>query len=237
MIILTTPHITMLTSDSYALMRLLQLASPALPVGAYSYSEGLESVIQAGRVNDVAELERWLVQELSCGAIRLEASVIRQVYQSIESSDFARLKYWNDWLSALRETTELREQSWQMGRSLTRLCRELEPAMIPILDAVGDPCNFAIAFAITAAHWQIALNDAVLGFLHSWATNLVNAGIRLIPLGQTQGQQLLLNLNLQLEQTMDAALSIPETEHYTCSWGMTLASMTHETLYSRLFRS
>lgn len=222
---------------SPALLHLLQLTSPALPVGAYSYSEGVEALVQQGRVGDAEELEGWLRSELCCGAVRLEAAAIVRLYRAFGSNAFDRLCQWNDWLSALRETEEMRAQSWQMGRSLARLLLTLQPQLQPALAAVGEPCNYATAFAIAAAAWQIDPHAAVLGYLQSWAANLINAGVRLIPLGQTAGQRSLLALYPQIQQTTIAALALADDQLDCCGWGVSIASMQHETLYSRLFRS
>ena len=234
-----------MTSDAQALLRLLQLVSPALPVGAYSYSEGLETLVQTGAIANCTTLEHWLTQELRQGAIRLETAVVARVYTAVIQQDFSTLNYWNQWLSAFRETEEMRQQSWQMGRSLVRLLQALQPQALQtsshsvqaLIAACGEPCNFAVAFGIAAAAWQIDRASASLGYLHSWTGNLVNASVRLIPLGQTQGQQLLLSLYPQLEQTAIEVLELSEEEFGSCSWGLAIASMTHETLYSRLFRS
>ncbi|HEY9623679.1 MAG TPA: urease accessory protein UreF [Crinalium sp.] len=226
-----------LTSNSQSLLRLLQLASPALPVGAYSYSEGLETLIQAGRLTTAHDLAHWLEQELQVGAIRLEAAVMARAYRCIERQDEAGLSYWNDWLSAFRETAELREQSWQMGRSLSRLLLELDPTLSPWIHACGERCNFAIAFAMAAAHWHIDDKSALLGYLQSWAANLVGAGVKLIPLGQTAGQTLLLRLYSTIEIAAEDALTLTDADLGSCGWGVAIASMAHETLYSRLFRS
>ncbi|WP_421656438.1 urease accessory protein UreF [Leptothermofonsia sp. ETS-13] len=222
-----------------SLLRLLQLASPALPVGAYSYSEGLEFLVHSGRILDQGSLQHWLVQELCYGAVRLEAVVMVRSYQARAGEDWEAVCAWNRWLSAVRETEELRLQSWQMGRSLLRLLVDLQPETAGRLP-VGlreEGCNFAIAFGVVAADWQIDLQGAVLGYLHSWSTNLINAGIKLIPLGQTAGQQLLLALNPVLEQMAQEVLNIQDEDLSTCGWGLALASMAHETQYSRLFRS
>lgn len=231
---------------SPSLLHLLQLVSPALPVGAYSYSEGIEALVQANCITTAAMLEHWLIQELRYGAIRLETAVLTRIYKAATTNQLHKLNYWNQWLSAFRETEELREQSWQMGRSLVRLLQALqqnsaEAQKVSGLDmwieACGEPCNFVVAFGLAAADRQIDIHSATLGYLHSWAGNLVNAGVRLIPLGQTQGQQLLLNLYPQLEQTVNQILHLEDEELWNCSWGMAIASMNHETLYSRLFRS
>jgi urease accessory protein len=229
-----------MTTDSQALLRLLQLVSPALPVGAYSYSEGLETLVQTGAIANCTALEHWLTQELRQGAIRLETAVVARVYTAAIQQDYSTLSYWNQWLSAFRETEEMRQQSWQMGRSLVRLLEALQTSpdsMQTLIAACGEPCNFAVAFSIAAAAWQIDRASASLGYLHSWTANLVNASVRLIPLGQTQGQQLLLSLYSQVEQTATEILELSEDDFGSCSWGLAIASMTHETLYSRLFRS
>jgi len=221
------------------ILKLLQLSSSALPLGAYSYSEGLETAIERQMIQGKEGLKQWLREELSHGAIRLETALMLRGYRCWLIGDLEQLQAWNQWGSAVKETSELREQSWQMGNTLTRLLlaldrnSELEEGMT----ALGKPCNSAIAFGIGAAHWQIDEDSAVLSYLHSWATNLINAGVKLIPLGQTSGQQILLQLHADIENTATAVLHLADDDLYTCSWGLGLASMQHETQYSRLFRS
>ncbi len=233
-----------INSTSHVLC-LLQLASPALPVGAYSYSEGLEMLVETGTVENEQSLKHWLEQELLYGAIRLEAAVMLRAYKSALLGDTEALSYWNNWLSAAKETEELRQQSWQMGQSLMRLLLKIQsqetrnfPSLQSLANAAGLPCNFAIAFGIAAAHWQIDLPDsALLGYLHSWTTNLITAGVKLIPLGQTAGQQLLLELHTDIERVAEEILALGDDNLSSCGWGLALASMAHETQYTRLFRS
>ncbi|MCU0569851.1 MAG: urease accessory protein UreF [Oculatellaceae cyanobacterium Prado106] len=219
-----------------AFFSLLQLVSSALPVGAYSYSEGIETLVQTGQITNLETLEHWLTQELRSGALRVETLVLRRVYEALTAGQLDHLITWNHWLSAFRETEELREQSWQMGRSLTRLLSELYPQAPELLDPAGEPWNFAVGFAIAAYLGEIDLEVAIAGYLYSWASNLVTAGVRLIPLGQTQGQKLLMNLAPVLAAAADTVMQAEERLPL-CTWGMAIASMQHETLYSRLFRS
>ena len=219
------------------LLKLLQLASPLLPVGGYSYSEGLESLIAQRVICDRPTLQTWLEQELRVGAIRVETAVMDRVYLASGLMDVDRIKYWNHWLAAARETEELREQSWQMGGSLTKLLVELTPETRGLITEIGRPCNYAIAFGITAQAWQIDRHPAIAGYLHSWVTNLIGAGVKLIPLGQTAGQQLLWQLQGEIDRLAVEIPAIADEDLYACSWGLSLASMQHETLYSRLFRS
>jgi urease accessory protein len=219
------------------LLCLLQLASPALPVGGYSYSEGLETLVEDGAIAHSAHLKHWLEMELRYGAIRMEAAVMIRGYQSVQAGDFQRLSSWNSWLSAARETEELRASSLGMGRSLMRLLIELQPQIKPIADVVGNSCNYAIAFGIAAANWQINIQATSLGYLYSWANNLITAGVKLVPLGQTSGQKILLELQPLLSHATAQILNLEDDELSCCTWGLSLASMRHETLYTRLFRS
>jgi urease accessory protein len=215
------------------LLNLLQLASPALPVGAYSYSEGLEFLVEEKEIDNKDKLCNWLDRELRYGAIRVETAVMLRAYQNVEDRD--RLEYWNAWLSANRETTELRQQSWQMGQSLLKLLRKLQPELDPFIEL--SPCHYAIAFALAAARWQIEEEAAIAAYLYGWSANLVSAGVKLIPLGQTQGQQILFELRDRLIEVTEEIRAIADDELESCNWGLTLASMNHETQYTRLFRS
>lgn len=203
-------------------------------MGAYSYSEGLESCIEQQIITNSKDLKHWLEAELEYGAVRIEAAVMIRAYQSYQQQDLANLNYWNDWLSASRETAELRQQSQQTGQALIRLLQHLEPNLNIKLQGT---VNWAIAFAIAAACWQIERDSAVIGFLHSWATNLVGTGVKLVPLGQTAGQQLLVDLHPSLLAAAQTVTKLSDEELSSCGWGLALASMAHETQYSRLFRS
>ncbi|MBS9390501.1 MAG: urease accessory protein UreF [Dolichospermum sp. WA123] len=218
-------------------LTILQLASPALPVGAYGYSEGLEMLIENGTITNIENLKDWLKSELIYGSIRLDAAIMMRGFYAVKSGDRSALKRWNLWLSAARDTEELRAASWQMGRSLIQLLGKLEPEILPVVNAVGYPGNYAIAFAIACAHWDINIQAALLAYLHSWANNLITAGIKLIPLGQTAGQELLLGLQPLLITTVGEILTMEDDDLGCCNWGLSLASMQHETQYTRLFRS
>ncbi|MDJ0555434.1 MAG: urease accessory protein UreF [Microcoleaceae cyanobacterium MO_207.B10] len=229
------------------LLSLLQLASSTLPVGAYSYSEGLELLVARGKIYDIKTLKIWLENCLKFGSIRLETALMIRAYWATKSANLQGLNNWNYWLTATRETEELRLQSLQMGRTLMRLFINInvEPNLqVPLvswlqekLKTDADFCNFAIAFGIIASHWQIEPEAAILGYLYSWMTNLVNAGVKLIPLGQTVGQKLLLEMQDQIVFTSQEVIKLKDDELNSCSWGLSLASMAHETQYTRLFRS
>jgi urease accessory protein len=226
-----------LSSSDQETLYLLQLFSPTLPVGAYSYSEGLESIVANEKIANKKQLFNWLEQELSGGTIRIEISVFLRIYRSFQSSNIKSVCYWNQWLSAARETTELREQSWQMGQSLIRLLTELEPKLVLSIASVSSPHNYTCACAIASIWWQIQPKTAIVSYLYAWATNIISAAIKSIPLGQTDGQKIILELQPTILRVATEIIEIKDTDFGSCSWGIALASMEHEVQYSRLFRS
>jgi urease accessory protein len=223
--------------DSRPLLRLLQLASPTLPVGAYSYSEALEYAVHAGTISTAESLRAWIADGLEFGVARLEAAIVVRVHDAWRRGDREEVLSWDRWLGAAREGEELRQQSLDMGRALLRLLRDLNPPLPGIAPLFAAPCNFATLFSIAAAHWRIERRDAVTAFLQSWVGNLVSAGVKLIPLGQTAGQQLLWDLHDAIARAADVAEGIGDEDLGVGNWGLALAAMAHETQYSRLFRS
>jgi urease accessory protein len=223
--------------EQTALLTLLQLTSPALPIGAYSYSEGLETLVQQELINSATDLQYWITDSLKTGSIGIEAAILIRAQRAINQSDQQTLIYWNHWLSATRETAELQQQNWQMGRSLLKLLKDLYPTTDWTGWSMAENWNMAIVFAQATTLAQIDEQTATLGYLHSWVSNLVSAGIKLIPLGQTAGQQLLGQLAEPIIMAAERAIHLPDDQLYSCSWGLALASMAHETQYSRLFRS
>ena len=224
-------------SQNRSFLKLLQLSSPSLPLGAYSYSEGLEYLVET-KITTAEQLLHWLKQELTTGSIRIETAVMLRGYRY--SDDREQLNYWNDWLTATRETKELRQQSSQMGKSLMQLFRKL-------IQAEGDKSaefkidlespNYPIVFGVASRYWQIPEEQATLAYLHSWTSNLVNNGVKLIPLGQTAGQQTLYCLGEIVEEIYQDIINLEDNQLYSCNLGLSLASMNHEQQYTRLFRS
>lgn len=205
-----------------SLAHLLQLASPTLPVGAYSYSGGLEAAIDAGVVADADSAARWIGDVLEFSVACMEAQVLRGMIAS-PSQEL------NDFFLATRETAELRAETLQMGQSLSRLLGELGIA-VPI----EEPA-YPTAYAVAVRHWAIDVNDAVVAYLWSWLENQVIAAVKAVPLGQTAGQKILLELGARLEALADVQLEEPMWSNFTP--GLAVLSSRHETQYSRLFRS
>ena len=218
-----------------ALGRLLQLGSANLPVGAFSYSEGLETLVQQGHLQAVADLRSWLEEQLHHGPIRLEAAILHRLLHAATKNQTDSLSYWDAWLAANRESEELALQNRHMARALWRLLQELAgPDTLPLQ---RPPSQYASAFALFAIIAELPVTEAIFTYVHSWLANLIMAGVRLIPLGQSAGQILLWELQGGIEQVVDFAESVEDEDLFAWNSGLALASMQHETLYSRLYRS
>jgi len=222
----TIPTITMTTSTE-RLARLLQLASPALPVGAYSYSGGLEAAAEAGIVKDAASAERWIGDVLSHSVARMDAPVLWRMMREPRA-----LERWNAIFLASRETAELRAETAQMGYSLARLIEDLGVGKTEL-----DEPSFPAAFAFAVSAWEIDPQAALTAYLWSWLENQALAAVKAVPLGQTEAQRMLLSLGARIHDIAGRAGSLADDELCNFAPGLAILSARHETQYSRLFRS
>ncbi len=206
-----------------SLAKLLQLASPTLPVGAYSYSGGLEAACEAGVVTDAASAERWIGDVLEFSMARMEAPLLFRMMKNQE---------WNEVFLASRESAELRAETVQMGYSLNRLFKDLGLGEVP----VEEP-SFPAAFAYAAAQWKIEPEAALQAYLWAWLENQVMAALKAVPLGQTDGQRILLSLGNRIEELVKKAMQMKDDDIGNFAPNLALLSAKHETQYSRLFRS
>ncbi|CAD6878485.1 Urease accessory protein UreF [Methylomonas albis] len=219
-----------------ALLRLLQLVSPGLPIGMYSYSQGLERAVDDGWITNAEQVADWLQGLLQNGLTWVDAPILAQLYDAWHANDLAAVELWSQTLMACRETAELRAEDRQTGQALARLLVNLE---LPEADAwlKRTDATLATLFALAAARWQISKTDAVTGYLWSWLENQVLCAVKLVPLGQVAGQRLLKNLAGELPALVERALNLNEAEIGGSCFGLALASSRHEMQYSRLFRS
>ena len=222
-----------------ALLQLLWLASPALPVGGFSYSEGLEAAIEAGSVHDEASAKRWLLDQLHLSLGRSELPLLAQAIAAWAAHDSPRIAALNEWALATRETSELRRQSEQMGRSMRDWLRQRTPddARLPTLARLAPAPAWPIAFALAAAQSGADARDALLAFGFGWAENMVQAALKAMSLGQSGGQRILGALSAALPAVVDAALALPDQDRQAFTPMHAILSAQHETQYSRLFRS
>ena len=217
-------------------LRLFQLISPALPIGGFTYSQGLEWAVEEGWVNHADSFAAWLTGILQDSIATLELPVLLRLQQAFSAGDLSAVHHWCNWLLACRETKELRLEERQRGAALAKL--------LPQLDiAIPEPAAKAIAstqlagLALAADQWQIAPDKLCIGYSWSWLENYVTAGIKLIPLGQTQGQQLLLQLATLIPTTLSSAKELDDADVGSYTPAVSIASSLHEHQYTRLFRS
>ena len=226
-----------------ALLQLMWLASPALPVGGFSYSEALEAAIDGGWVTDEASAGRWLQDQQGLVLQRAELPLLASAFKAWQRFDAARITELNAWLLQTRETQEMRQQTEQMGRSLTDWLRQRRPgdARVPTLAALRPAPSWPVAFALAAASIPGApVRESLLAYGFGWAENMVQAALKAVPLGQSAGQRLLSRLAQALPAAVDAAL-VTATQgdgaRQNLAPMLAIISARHEAQYSRLFRS
>lgn len=218
------------------LLHLLHLTSPALPVGAYAYSQGQEYAVELGYLSDMAAAKHWIEGVMCHSVAGLDLPVLSRVYEAWHTNDVDRVHYWNSFLQASRESAEFELEDLQMGRALMRLLASLElPAALAW--PRQKPVCFATVFALAGVYWKIDLPALTQGYCWSWLENQVAAATKLIPLGQTDAQKLLLALMASVEQCCTASEQVGDDDIGAGLPGLALISAQHETQYSRLFRS
>ncbi|MEJ2404449.1 MAG: urease accessory protein UreF [Candidatus Thiodiazotropha sp.] len=217
-------------------LRLMHLVSPSLPVGAFTYSQGLEWAVECGWVRDRDSLRDWIADLLATGITHLEVPILRRLYHASQDQDLAARIHWSDTLIAFRETRELRDEERNRGRALASLLPHLGVPVSESLMPVLRGCQLA-GFAHAAAHWKIPLPQAAQGYVWSWLENMVLAGVKIIPLGQTAGQGMLAELTEAIPPAVETGLSLDDEAIGASCLAQAMASSRHETQYTRIYRS
>jgi len=221
------------------LLHLLQFASPALPVGAYSYSQGLEAAIEQGEVRDAASAREWIASQLHEVVALWDAPLCWRLMQAYASRDAQRVYELAERAVAARDTSEFRAESVQMGYSLRKLIEELgiaDEGALALLQAQAE-IPLPAAYACAVAALGIPHEEALLAMLFAWAENQVLVCVKSIPLGQVAGQKILLALRPALEAAAEQARALPDEELSNWSPGLSLLSMQHEVQHGRIYRS
>ncbi len=216
------------------------LASPALPVGGFSYSEGLEAAVEAGCVRNEADAAQWLLHQLQLSLARADLPACVQAHAAWLVNDDTQARAVNDWVRHTRETTELRLQAEQMGRSLTEWLRQGEFSADPRIEtlaALAPAPTWPVAFALATALLDASAEDAALAFSFSWAENMAQAAIKAVPLGQAGAQRVLGQLVAAIPPVVAQALQALPAQRQSFTPMLAILSAQHEAQYSRLFRS
>ena len=227
----SAPHL-----QNPSLLKLIRLTSPSLPIGGYSYSQGLEFAISSGWVRDASTASDWIQGLLKNSLINLDLPVLKKLYEAWQEFDTERVGCWNDFLSANRDAFELQEEDRQIGKALARLLvdLDLEEARPFLKPPYG---GFLTLYSLAAVRWNISLNDAANGFLWMWSENKVLCAMKLIPLGQTDGQKILSTVIETISDVVMQGLDLSDEDIGYTAPGQGIASALHETQYTRLFRS
>ena len=223
----------------HTLLQLMQLASPALPVGGFSYSEALESAVECGLVRDEAKVGDWLLAQLRLSLARADMAVVAQAFDAWRRCDLLRVAALNDWVCQTRESAELQQQARQMGRSMAEWLKNRAGTddRVSQLAALQPAPTWPVAFALGATQTGATRRDALLSFAFSWAENMVQAAMRSVPLGQSAAQRMLARLIEAIPAAVEHAAMLGDGERQAFTPMLAILSAQHETQYSRLFRS
>jgi urease accessory protein len=227
---------TNMPTEPLGRLRLMQLVSPALPIGAFTYSQGLEWAVEAGWVGDTATLADWLRGMMDDSLGLLDLPILQRLYLACEQADLEAIGRWGRQLYASRETRELRAEERNRARALITLLADLQIQQAVDWRAQLAHCQ-AAPFALAAANWQIGIEDCLLGYAWGWLENQVAAAIKLVPLGQTDGQRVQMQLAGKLPAVVQRALQTEDDDIGAGAPALAIASARHETQYTRLFRS
>lgn len=217
-------------------LRLYQLISPSLPIGSFTYSQGLEWAIEAQWITDAPSLTHWLTSILTDSVVTLELPVLLRLLNAFKQSDEASVVRWTQWLIACRETAELRKEERQRGAALAKLLPNLGISMPDNL-AIHIAKSQLTGFALAAHQWKIDAQKLCYGYCWSWLENIVLAGVKLIPLGQTDGQKIMFELAEKIPSAVEKAITLKDFDIHSSTPALAIASSRHETQYTRLFRS
>ncbi len=217
----------------------MQLCSPALPVGGFSYSEVLEAAVEHDLVRDEASAGNWLVDQLWLTLARADLALMAQAFAAWRAHDLPRVQALNDWVCQTRESAELLQQTRQMGRSMAEWLKNgsANDARVAQLAALPGAPTWPVAFALAAAQTAASARDAALCFAFGWAENMVQAAMRGVPLGQSAAQRMLARLIEAIPAAVDRALSLDDGQRQAFTPMLAILSARHELQYSRLFRS
>lgn len=217
-------------------LRLWQLISPTLPIGAFAYSQGLEFAVEQDWVDNETSAAQWIIGLIKHSLCALDIPVLSRVYAAWQSGDLPGVIQWNRYLQASRESHELLMEDRQIGNALKRLLHDLQVSPATHWPE-EEPPSFATMFALAASHWQVPLTEACRGYAWCWSENQVAAAIKLVPLGQTAGQRILSRIIEEIPPAVEQGLLLTDDEIGLSAQGLGIASARHETQYTRLFRS
>jgi len=228
--------ITTTSISSAGLLRLMSLVSPSLPIAGFTYSQGIEKAFENGWVTDKSSSFQWISEQITCGLAYTDLPILKRLFDACKINDKEEVNKWGAILLACRETSELRQEEINRGRALTKILEGLDNSIIDDWKNTINK-NYLSGFALVGVKWQIPVYELLLGYCWSWIENQVSAVVKIIPLGQTQGQQLIHDLLELVPDIVKQSAKLDEIDIGRSQPALAIASSQHETQYTRIFRS
>ncbi|MFP6775443.1 MAG: urease accessory protein UreF [PS1 clade bacterium] len=225
-----------INTDSLVTLRLMSLMSPTLPIGSFTYSQGIETAVEEGWIIDKDDAYKWISSQLYCGLTYTDLPILKKLYYACNCNNVEEVVRLGHLLLSCRETSELRQEEMNRGRALTKVLEGLNNSIISDWKNVINK-NHLSGFALIGSHWNIPVTELLLGYSWSWLENQVSAVVKIIPLGQTQGQQLLHKLLELVPNAIKQSMEINDSDIGRSQPALAIASSLHETQYTRIFRS
>lgn len=218
-----------------SLLQLIWLASPALPVGGFSYSEGVEAAVEWAGIDSEAKATEWLTDQLHLSFARGDLALVAQAIAAWRANDMARVRALNEWVMVTRESAEFFLQTEQMGRSFVEWLKLHHDDTAEVF--ANLPATYPVAFAFAVSRTGATVHDGCLAFAFGWAENMIAAAVKAVPLGQSAGQRILGQLAHDIPAAVTRAMNLGDDERQAFAPLLAVLSARHETQYSRLFRS
>ena len=219
-----------------SLLRLMNLMSPTLPIGGFTYSQGIEQAIENNWISDIDTAQQWLENQLFFGLLYTDLPILIRLYKSTSIGDKDQAQKWSNFLLACRETRELRQEEINRGRALTKIIKSLESSAVSGWEKITNT-NHLSGYALISNVWKIPIDELLLGYSWSWLENQVSVIVKIIPLGQTEGQQLLNQLVTEIPEVISKSKVVSAEDIGMTQPAFAIASSLHETQYTRIFRS
>jgi len=221
--------------DITSTLRLLHLCSAYLPIGAYSYSQGIEWAVEAGWIKNEKQTQEWILGLLSYSLGRLDLPVLTRMYNAWQEQKLSEITYWTNFLLASREAAELQAEDKHLGKALGKILFEL--GCNEIVPYLQRDLSFATSFALAGKFWNIPITQLCAGYIWSWAENQTSAAVKLVPLGQTAAQRILDQIINVSSTIIKQSFNIKDEDIGALTIGLSIASALHETQHTRLFQS
>ena len=215
-------------------IRLWQLISPTLPIGAFCYSQGLEYAVEVGWIKNEKTTAEWILGQLENNLSMLDVPIFLRLFDAWQSNDLEKIEYWNEIILASREADELYKEDITLGSAMIRFLHGLD---ISMPELATKKLAFITTFSFACNHWSIDKHEAVHGLLWSWCENQVTAAIKVVPLGQTSGQKIMSSAIDSISVAIEKGITCNDDDIGLSAPGLAIASALHETQYTRLFRS